>query len=268
MLADNNGNAVFVYTPPSLRSAGATKAQDPRHASKMYKRACDDKSGRWGAFSFTSYDNPHISKTALDELAGDMTSLSYRMEIMAEEMDAAPGALWKRETIDAARVVSMPELDYIVVGVDPTATSHGDEAGIITAGRAGDGLYVIADDSRQGSPLEWARAAVSAYNRHKANLIVAESNQGGEMVSTVIAQVAPEVPVKLVHASRGKATRAEPVAAIYEQQRGRHVGTFAKLEDEMCMWTPGDSSPNRMDALVWAATELMIGSAGGPLFYE
>lgn len=186
-----------------------------------------------------------------------------RQELNAELLTDSPGALWKRETIDRGRVTAFPDLDYIVVGVDPTATSTGDEAGIVTAGKAGDNLYTLADDSRQGSPLDWARAAVASYNRHKANLIVAEANNGGEMVSTVIRQVDPGIPVKLVHASRGKATRAEPIAAIYEQGRGHHVGTFAKLEDEMCMWTPGDSSPNRMDALVWAGTELLVSAGFG-----
>lgn len=268
MLADNNGTAVFIYTPPSLRSAGTSKAKDPRHASKMYNKAKADITGRWATFSFTSYDNPHISKQALDELAADMTQASYRMEILAEDLEVAPGALWNRDALDANRVLVSPALDAVVVGVDPTATSTGDEAGIITAGRMGDNLYVLSDDSRHGSPLDWARAAVTAYHRHKANYIAAEANNGGEMVSTVIAQVDATVPVKLVHASRGKATRAEPIAAIYEQGRAHHVGTFGALEDEMCLWTPGDSSPNRMDALVWSATELMLGGGIGPLYYE
>lgn len=256
MLADNDGNAIFIYTPPSLSSRSVSKASDPQNAAKMFKRAMADTSGRWEAFNFTSYDNPYISKIALDDLAKDMTSVAYRMEIMAEDLDEAPGALWKRTDIDKARVIQAPELERIIVGVDPSATSGGDEAGIITCGRNGDDYYTLADDSVQGSPQTWAKAAVTAFHKYKANLIVAEDNNGGEMVEAVIKQVDPSVPVTRVHASRGKATRAEPVAAISEQGRDHHVGSFPALEDELCLWMPGDASPNRLDAKVWAITAL------------
>jgi len=259
MLADNDGNAIFIYTPPSLSSRSVSKASDPQNAAKMFKRAMADTSGRWEAFNFTSYDNPYISKIALDDLAKDMTSVAYRMEIMAEDLDEAPGALWKRTDIDKARVIQAPELERVIVGVDPSATSGGDEAGIITCGRNGDDYYTLADDSVQGSPQTWAKAAVTAYHKYKANLIVAEDNNGGEMVEAVIKQVDPSVPVTRVHASRGKATRAEPVAAISEQGRDHHVGSFPALEDELCLWMPGDASPNRLDAKVWAITALMGG---------
>lgn len=260
MLMDNDGNAIFVYTPPSLHSRSASKARDPQHAAKMFKRARADESGRWAAFHFTSYDNPYISRVAIDDMAKDMTTVSFRMEIQAEDMNEAPGALWKRENLDAQRVTEAPVFQRIVVAIDPSATSTGDEAGIITAGRSGEGFYVIADNSLQGSPDQWARAAITAYYLYKANLIVAEANNGGEMVALTLGTIDKNVPVKLVHASRGKQTRAEPIAAIYEpkQGRGHHVGEFPALEDEMCLWVPGDPSPNRMDALVWAGTELML----------
>jgi hypothetical protein len=257
MLADNNGDAVFIYTPPALRSRSTSKASDPQHAAKMYQRAQQDTSGRWKTFHFTSYDNPYISRSAIDTLAEDMTSVAYRMEIMAEDIDEAPGALWTRSILEAGRVIKAPDFDYIVVGVDPSATSTGDEAGIVTVGKTGDHLYCIADDSLRASPHAWATAAVTAYHRHKANLIVAEANNGGEMVAQVIKQVDASVPVELVHASRGKAVRAEPIAAIYEQARAHHVGTFPALEDELCLWQPGGLSPNRLDALVWAATKII-----------
>jgi hypothetical protein len=257
MLADNNGNAVFVYTPPSLHSRSVSKAKDPQKAAKMFKKAMADTTGRWQAFHFTSYDNPYISKDALDDLASDMTNISYRMEIMAEDIDEAPGALWKRDNIESSRVNKAPELSMVVVGVDPSATSGGDEAGIITVGVNGEHFYTLSDDSIQGSPQVWAQAAVTAYHKYKANGIIAEDNNGGEMVEAVIKQVDPSVPVKRVHASRGKATRAEPVAAISEQGRDHHVGNFLQLEDELCLWMVGDASPNRLDAKVWAITELM-----------
>jgi hypothetical protein len=257
MLLDNDGDATFIYTPPSLHSRSVSKARDPQHAAKLFKRAKADTSGRWAVFHFSSMDNPHISKEALGEITKDMTNLAYRMEIMAEDVDEAPGALWTRADIEKNRVREVPDFARVVVGVDPTATSGGDEAGIITAGRTDDHCYTIADDSTGGSPQTWARAAVTAYYRNKADMIVAEKNNGGEMVEAVIKQVDPKVRVKLVWASRGKATRAEPISAMSEQGRDHHVGSFPALEDELCLWIPGDPSPNRMDAKVWAYTELM-----------
>lgn len=256
MLLDHNGDATLIYTPPSLHSRSVSKARDPQHAAKMYKRADEDKTGRWAAFHFTSHDNPHLSKEALSDIAGDMTALAYRMEIMAEDVNEAPGALWKRGQIELSRVLQYPELERVIVGVDPSATSGGDEAGIITGGRKGEDYYTLSDDSLQGSPLAWAKAAVTAYHKYKADHIVAEANNGGEMVSTTIAQVDKSVPVKLVHASRGKATRAEPISAIAEKGHDHHVGSFPVLEDELCLWVQGDASPNRLDAKVWMMTEL------------
>jgi len=210
MLLDNDGDATFIYTPPSLRSRSVSKATDPQHASKLYKKAVikQAEGDRWAAFHFTSHDNPYISEAALSEITSDMTAVSYRMEINAEDIDEAPGALWTRDTIEKSRAIQVPDLQTIVIGVDPSATSAGDEAGIVTVGRSGDHGYVLEDNSIQGSPKTWATAAVTAFHKYKANCIVAESNNGGEMVKGTIETVDPRVPVKLVHASRGKHTRA------------------------------------------------------------
>ena len=257
MMLDNNGTAIFIYTPPSLQSRSMSKANDPRHAAKMYRAAQEDTSGRWATFHFSSGENPHISQDALADLTGDMTALAYRMEILAEDIDEAPGALWTRTIIENGRLLKHPDLERVVVAIDPSATSTGDEAGIVTVGSFGRDLYVLEDNSMQGSPINWARAAVAAYHRHKADRIVAEGNNGGEMVTQTIKTVDPLVPVRLVHASRGKQTRAEPISAIYEQGRGHHIGSFPALEDELCLWMPGMASPNRLDALVWAASDLV-----------
>jgi hypothetical protein len=260
MLMDNNGNVVFVYTPPSLRSRANSKARDPQFAAKLFKRAEADETGAWESFHFTSYDNPYISREGLDSAAADMTSVAYRMEILAEDVEEAPGSLWKRATIDKNRVMKIPELERIVVAIDPTATASGDEAGIIVVGShrfpEGTHYYVIADKSQHGSPLQWSRAAITAYNAYRADLIVAETNNGGEMVETTLRQIDTTIPYQSVHASRGKAIRAEPVAVLYEQGRVHHVGEFPILESEMCLWFPGEASPNRMDALVWGITSL------------
>ena len=281
MMLDTNGNATFIYTPPSLHSRSASKANDPQHAAKMYKKyvALSKTNPRYAAFTFTSHDNPHLSKEALEEITSDMTSLAYRMEIMAEDVDESPGALWKRRSIELSRLTKAPEnMERIVVGVDPSATTGGDEAGIITAGKLGEDYYTLADDSIQGSPEAWAQAAITAYHRFRADCIVAEKNNGGEMVKSVIDQAVinarkkdrtvGNVPVKLVWASRGKATRAEPISAIAENGRDHHVGNFEALEDELCLWVPGDASPNRLDAKVWAMTELSAGEQRVIVTYE
>lgn len=186
-----------------------------------------------------------------------MTALAYRMEIMAEDVDEAPGALWTRHTIESNRVYRIPDqTERIIIGVDPSETSTGDEAGIVAAALSAGHGYILGDDSLQGSPLQWAQAAVAAYHRHHADMIVAESNAGGEMVALTIATVDPNIRVKLVHSSRGKMVRADPVAAQYEHGLVHHVGSFPKLEDEMCLFVPGGKSPNRLDAMVFALTEL------------
>jgi hypothetical protein len=266
MLLDNNGDAIFIYTPPSLHSRSASKANDPQHAAKMFKAHEHDTDGRWETCHFSSMDNPTISREALSEISRDMTDLAYRMEILAEDVDEAPGALWKRHTIEKHRLPDNAEYDLgrIVIGVDPTGSKAGDECGIVAAGRTGNELYVLADYSLHGSPQQWATAAVNAYHDLQADCIVAEKNYGGEMVEYTIHTIDQAVPVISVDAVRGKAVRAEPIAAIYEQGRAHHVGSFPTLEDEMCLWIPGDKSPNRMDAMVWSATNLMLGFFRAP----
>ena len=191
MLLDNNGNATFIYTPPSLHSRSASKANDPQHAAKLFRKAKElsiTQPERWATFHFSSMDNPYISREALDEITGDMTALAYRMEILAEDIDEAPGALWTRKTIEDNRVLSAPEMGRLVVAVDPSISSGGDSAGIIAAGLAGKHGYILEDGTVQGSPLTWARRAVQIYHDREADLIVAEKNQGGEMVELTIHQ--------------------------------------------------------------------------------
>lgn len=185
-----------------------------------------------------------------------------RQELEAILLDDAEGALWKRDAmIERYRVLQAPELIRVVVGVDPPASHSVEsaECGIIVAGLGTDGHgYVLDDLSLQGSPNEWARQAVTGYYRYHADRLVAEVNQGGDMVEAVIRGIDEKVAFKSVRATRGKQLRAEPVAAIYEQGRGHHVGAFPYVEDQMCQWVQGDVSPDRLDALVWTFTELMV----------
>jgi phage terminase large subunit-like protein len=185
-----------------------------------------------------------------------------RQELDGELISDDPQALWRRDGLDLLRRNVVPELKRIVVAVDPPATSHArsNACGIVCAGIGEDGRgYVLEDASvKRMRPLQWAERVVALFHRWQADRIVAEVNQGGEMVRELLMQVDAQVPVTCVHAHRGKQARAEPVAALYEQGRVSHVGVFANLEDEMCSAIGEGQSPDRLDALVWALTELMI----------
>jgi phage terminase large subunit-like protein len=192
-----------------------------------------------------------------------------RQELDAEILDDVPGALWTRSGIEASRVRAAPDLVRIVVGVDPSAGGVDGETGIVGAGK--DRLahgYALADYTTSGDPAEWAPAVIRAYIELRADKIVAEKNNGGAMVEHVIRQTAVEIggvtirganlPIELVWASRGKHTRAEPISILWRQKppRGHITGALPELEDQLCTWVPGEDSPDRLDALVWAMTDL------------
>jgi predicted phage terminase large subunit-like protein len=189
-----------------------------------------------------------------------------RQELDAELLEDIPGALWARAWLDAGRVDIAPPLRRIVVAIDPAVSTNegSDETGIVVAGIAADErMYVLEDISGKYGPDEWARTAVAAFHRWRADRIIAEKNNGGDMVETVIRSVEKNISYSPVHASRGKLTRAEPISALYEQGKVSHVGSgLAILEDQMCAFTSdfdrsrSGYSPDRLDALVWALTEL------------
>jgi phage terminase large subunit-like protein len=205
----------------------------------------------------------NLSAAALDELRRryEGTRLG-RQELEGELLEDLEGALWRRSDIDAARVKvgDVPDLIRVVVGIDPavTSTEESDETGIVVAGDDGHGHgYVLGDYSMKGTPEQCMREAVRAYKRHGADCIVAEVNNGGDFIGSVLRAVDPDVPYRTVRASRGKALRAEPVSALAEQRRLHHVGSLGELEDQLCSYVPGiGASPDRMDALVWAVFEL------------
>jgi phage terminase large subunit-like protein len=200
-----------------------------------------------------------------------------RQELNGELLNDVPGALWQLASIDGARVETAPwmGLDRVVVAIDPAVTSgeDADETGIIAAGIDGDHAYVLEDASGKYAPHEWAAKAINLYHRHSADRIIGERNNGGDMIEATIRSVDANVSFKSVVASRGKAIRAEPVSALYEQGRVHHVGTFAELEDQMTAFTSdfdrsrAGYSPDRLDALVWALTELMLGDTGPRLLW-
>ncbi len=183
------------------------------------------------------------------------------------DVKSIENGLWRRERdIEPFRVTEaeVPALKRIVIGVDPSVTSGGDEAGIVAVGQGVNGHgYILRDRSVQGSPKTWVTKAVDLYRELGADMIVAESNNGGEMIEVTFSTVPGAPPVKLIHASRGKITRAEPVQQLSEDGRLHFVDYLPALEDECCSYVPGDDSPNRMDALVWAATECLLNVATG-----
>lgn len=182
-----------------------------------------------------------------------------RQELFAEILMERAGSLWTRNRLEELRVKNPPNLTRIVIGVDPSVSDgeNAAETGIVVCGLGVDGHgYTLRDASLQGTPAEWAHRVATLYRAFKANYVVAEGNQGGLMVQTTMQTVAPNMPVKIVSASHSKEARAEPVAALYEQGRCHHTGLMAELEDQLCQWAPGDPSPDRLDAMVWAYTEL------------
>ncbi|MBK4217840.1 DNA-packaging protein [Paracoccus caeni] len=198
-----------------------------------------------------------------------------RQELEGVLLEDVEGALWTSSALEACRVEVAPRLSRVVVAVDPAVTSGrgSDECGIVVAGVVAEGepkdwvAYVLEDATVKGSPVEWARAAIAAMDRHGAERLVAEVNQGGDLVESVIRQVDPLVPFRALRAGRGKGLRAEPVAALYEQGRVRHLRGLGALEDQMCQMTVGGfegrGSPDRLDALVWALHELVIEPGAG-----
>jgi len=187
-----------------------------------------------------------------------------RQELAGEILDDNPDALWERDVIDELRVSNAPGMDRIVVAIDPQATNTetSAETGIVVAGiavvkRKIHG-YILADLTTKGSPNHWGTAAIAGYHTFRADRVIGEVNNGGDMVENTIHTIERNIPFKSVHATRGKQLRAEPVSALYEQGRIHHVGYFPELEDQLCEWVPGDKSPDRLDALVWAITELIL----------
>lgn len=309
MLMDNGGDATFAYTPPSLRSRSVTKARNPRHAAELFKafelgyssrqqwiEAGRPKTRRMDpdpnvvTFHWTSYDNPTLNQSAVDEVAGSMTSLVRRQEIMAEDIDEVPGALWKQSTIDNNRRKRPAELTRVAIAIDPagTAKKTSDETGIGAAGlgpcnhgrddtddtthELQDHIFVLDDVSGHYTPHGWAEAAVRLYDKLEADVMVAETNHGGDLVADNIRNYlrsegrSPlEVNVQVIHASRGKDVRAEPIAAQDERGAIHHVKVFTELEEQMVVFTGSNSSEHddRVDWRVYACAELLGKSSGG-----
>jgi phage terminase large subunit-like protein len=233
----------------------------PKGHNWVYDRFIDRAGEDHETIRARTTENPHLPDDFVESLREQYTERFRRQEMEGEFIEAE-GALWSWQ--DIQRTSEPPQMDRVAVGVDP-AGGGPDEVGIVAVGTAGERAYVLGDHSMQGSPNAWAEAVVSAYRHHEADRVVAEKNFGGEMVESTLRTADANVPVTMVNASRGKQQRAEPVAALYEQGKVEHVGTPSALEEHLSPWNPQeDDSPDRVDALVWALTELML--QGGPWF--
>jgi predicted phage terminase large subunit-like protein len=235
----------------------------PRPLKILHDLVADDHCHVTTGSTYENVDNlaPAFKRRILSKYEG--TAIGEQ-ELHAVLLSEARGALWKRAMFENCRRSEAPSLSRIVVAVDPavSANDDSDETAIVVAGLGADGhAYVLEDLSGRYSPSEWARRAVGAYHGRKADRIIAESNQGGDLVASNIRTVDDTAAVRLIHASKGKVTRAEPVAALYEQGRVHHVGVHREMEDQCCQYVPGQTtkSPDRMDALAYAITDLMLG---------
>ena len=221
----------------------------------------------------TQANAAHLSPAFLDDVLARYAGTRLgRQEIDGEILEDRPDALWTRAMIEAARIDRTPPLARIVVGIDPPASSRegADACGIIAAGRNDNGcVYVLEDATAQGLPPDaWAMRAIALYRRLQADALVAEVNQGGDMVGAVLRNVDASVPLRTVHATRGKYVRAEPVAALYAQGKVKHATPMPELEDQMCDFglsgLSSGASPDRLDALVWAVTDLTTRARAEP----
>jgi phage terminase large subunit-like protein len=218
------------------------------------------------------FDNPHNPKRWVEKMRKryEGTRLG-RQELRGELLDDVPGALWSRFILESVRVPAeeggYPDMAYVVVAIDPAATANEDssDTGIVVCGLGVNGKgYVLEDATCHLEPDGWGTRAIRKYEKWQADLIVGEVNNGGDMVEYVIASLNPKVAFKQVRASRGKQTRAQPIATLYGNGRTRdpmihHVGAFPELEDQLCTWVPGEEdSPDRLDALVWGFTEIFL----------
>lgn len=248
---------VITTTP---RNVGVLK-RILRNPSTVVTHAPTEANRAWLAESFLAEVQARYGGTRLG-----------RQELEGVLLEDVEGALWTSAMLEGCRVEAVPALDRVVVALDPAVSSgaNADECGIVVAGVVAGGeprdwrAYVLEDATVRGSPLDWARAAIAAMRRHGAGRLVAEVNQGGDLVESVIRQADPLVPFRALRAGRGKGLRAEPVAALYEQGRVRHLqsGNLGALEDQMCLMSlrgyEGQGSPDRVDALVWAMHELVL----------
>lgn len=265
-LTDYQGSAIFAGTPKGTN-----------FFAKAFKMGLSDEFPDWKSFQKPTSSNPHLPPEEILDAKSQMPLRAFRQEYLAEFLEEAEGALWRREWFDSFRVPDIPEnvvLEHVVVAADPATTSNPDSDlhGCVVAGVGSDARYYVLNDlSASLTPSEYAKLLVKAWMHYRADCIVIETNQGGDWLASLIRTVSTQVPIRMVHAKKGKHVRAEPVAALYEMGMVSHVDGktlhLSKMEDEMATWDPQDlkmESPNRLDACVYAIAQLSgkLGTVG------
>ena len=256
MLLDNGGRVLFIYTPPSPESQLSSKAVDKMHAIKF--RKLNENKPEWEVFYGKSHDNPTLNRRALELIVDDMDPIAYKMEILGQDLEEFPKALWRRSLIRYKRI-PLTQFKKIIIAIDPADYTKNSEVGLMVMGLGIDNnIYVIEDASITFAKTEdWVAAAVNKYWSYDASLLVAEKNFGGDMVRHTFKVADSRIRVKVVRASSGKKVRAEPVVKMYRQKRIYHFRPFDGLESQMLFWNPDlKYSPDRLDAMVWGATHL------------
>jgi phage terminase large subunit-like protein len=252
-LADFRGDAFLLGTP-----------KGDNFFKQAFEFGQSDDYPDWMSWQLPTETNPIILPEEIEALRRELPARLFEQEILARFIGDMEGALWTRSLIDSLRVTVKPRIiRRVVVGVDPKIDSEANsETGIVVAALAEDGhAYILDDMSIDDTPNGWAKQAITAYYRYDADEIVAEVNQGGDLVASTLRSIDKAIPITTVRASKGKYTRAQPVASLYEEGQIHHVGKFTALENQMCNWLPGDKSPDRLDAMVWAIYELLdVGS--------
>ena len=263
MLMDSPGSKLFAIGTPKGK---VTKENKEHRFFSMYKKAMSGDPS-YEVHQFSSYDNPFLRNSDVKELEAEMQNMNpqmVRQEIYGEFVDGAAGELWDEVIIERQRIKVAPSFTRVTVNIDPAISSNAesDETGITVTGKDAQGNgYVLDDESGKYSPEQWASIAIKLASKWDADCIVAEKNQGGDMVESVLKSAGCRYRVKLVTATKGKFVRAEPIYALYEQGKIFHVGYLPKLESQMCSFTSDlKNSPDRVDSLVWGFTELMLGS--------
>lgn len=248
-LADYRGDGFLLGTP-----------KGDNFFKQAFEWGQSDDFPDWASWQMPTATNPLILPEEIDSLRRELPARLFEQEILARFIGDMEGALWTRSLLDSLRVTMRPRvLRRTVVSVDPKIDSEAEsETGIVVSALADDGeAYVLDDLSVDDTPLGWARQVITAFYRYDCDEVVAEVNQGGDLVTATLRSIDPSLPIRTVRASKGKHTRAQPIAALYEEGKIHHVGKFTMLENQMCNWLPGDHSPDRMDALVWGIYDLM-----------
>jgi len=260
MLIDSPGSKLYAIGTPK----GKTKKDGKEHRFySMYKRSLTDDN-LYELFQYSSYDNPYLNEKDIKELEQEIKLMNPAMvqqEIYAQFVDGAEGELWDQVIINRQRVKTYPTLIRTTINIDPaiSATAKSDETGITVTGKdSNNNKYLLEDCSGIYTPEQWASETKRLINKWNGDCVVAEKNQGGDMVESVLRAAGIKTRVKLVTATKGKYVRAEPIYAMYEQGKVFHVGYFNKLESQMCSFSSDlKKSPDRVDSLVWGLTELM-----------